>query len=172
MRMFQGPSRRIGGGGRSSGGRHDPWKDSRLGKGSRWEDDRFSITKLPHNGLMINGYEKQTNDEPLTIPYPKEIVSFLDQFVIGQELAKKTLAVGVYQHYKRIEFNIQKQEDALLELAMKKSIQRKDRDRVDQVMSEDLKLNKGFTLSRDPDEDIVMEKSNIVLLGILLLLNL
>ncbi|MDD2497456.1 MAG: ATP-dependent Clp protease ATP-binding subunit ClpX [Desulfitobacteriaceae bacterium] len=36
------------------------------------------------------------------IPKPKEIMSILDQYVIGQDRAKKSLAVAVYNHYKRI----------------------------------------------------------------------
>lgn len=36
------------------------------------------------------------------IPKPKEIKEILDQYVIGQEQAKKSLAVAVYNHYKRI----------------------------------------------------------------------
>ncbi|HAG10899.1 MAG TPA: ATP-dependent Clp protease ATP-binding subunit ClpX [Desulfotomaculum sp.] len=36
------------------------------------------------------------------IPKPKEIKEFLDQYVIGQEDAKKSLSVAVYNHYKRI----------------------------------------------------------------------
>lgn len=36
------------------------------------------------------------------IPKPREIKAFLDQYVIGQEKAKKTLSVAVYNHYKRI----------------------------------------------------------------------
>jgi ATP-dependent Clp protease ATP-binding subunit ClpX len=36
------------------------------------------------------------------LPKPKEIVSFLDQYVIGQEHAKRSLSVAVYNHYKRI----------------------------------------------------------------------
>lgn len=42
--------------------------------------------------------EKVTN----SIPYPQEIKEFLDQYVIGQEEAKKFLSVAVYNHYKRI----------------------------------------------------------------------
>lgn len=48
------------------------------------------------------------------IPSPKEIKETLDQYVIGQEEAKKTLAVAVYNHYKRIaneEENDNKKED-------------------------------------------------------------
>ncbi len=38
-----------------------------------------------------------------SLPVPQEIKKFLDQYVIGQELTKKKLAVAVYNHYKRIE---------------------------------------------------------------------
>ena len=36
------------------------------------------------------------------IPTPREIKQILDDYVIGQEEAKKTLSVAVYNHYKRI----------------------------------------------------------------------
>ncbi len=36
------------------------------------------------------------------IPSPREIKKILDDYVIGQEEAKKTLSVAVYNHYKRI----------------------------------------------------------------------
>ena len=39
---------------------------------------------------------------PSHLPKPSEIKTFLDQYVIGQELPKKTLAVAVYNHYKRL----------------------------------------------------------------------
>ncbi len=39
-----------------------------------------------------------------TLPKPKEIKALLDEYVIGQETAKKKLAVAVYNHYKRIDF--------------------------------------------------------------------
>ena len=38
------------------------------------------------------------------LPRPAEIHEFLDTYIIGQEHAKKILAVAVYNHYKRVEF--------------------------------------------------------------------
>lgn len=43
-----------------------------------------------------------TLEEENTLPKPQEIKKVLDEYVIGQEEAKKTLAVAVYNHYKRI----------------------------------------------------------------------
>src|SRR5690606_18699877 len=37
------------------------------------------------------------------VPKPKEIRAFLDEYVIGQDEAKKILSVAVYNHYKRID---------------------------------------------------------------------
>lgn len=37
-----------------------------------------------------------------SLPYPKQINSFLDQYVIGQDSAKRSLSVAVYNHYKRV----------------------------------------------------------------------
>ena len=39
------------------------------------------------------------------IPAPAEIKAFLDQYVIGQDAAKRVLAVAVYNHYKRLRYN-------------------------------------------------------------------
>lgn len=44
----------------------------------------------------------QTSEEPGKLPTPAEIVANLNDHVIGQEQAKKALAVSVYNHYKRL----------------------------------------------------------------------
>lgn len=44
------------------------------------------------------------------LPKPKDIKAILDQYVIGQDEAKKTLSVAVYNHYKRINYEMQNPE--------------------------------------------------------------
>ena len=58
---------------------------------------------------------KNTITSHLTLLKPVEIKKFLDQYVIGQDDAKKVLAVAVYNHYKRISSKIKKQEEIEIE---------------------------------------------------------
>ena len=58
---------------------------------------------------------KEEEDAKLDIKKPKEIKEFLDQYVVGQDDVKKTLAVGVYNHYKRINNNIIKKSDNIID---------------------------------------------------------
>lgn len=44
-------------------------------------------------------------DPATPIPAPAEIKAFLDQYVIGQDAAKRVLSVAVYNHYKRLRYN-------------------------------------------------------------------
>ncbi|HHW83591.1 MAG TPA: AAA domain-containing protein, partial [Actinomycetales bacterium] len=50
------------------------------------------------------------------LPKPKEIFDFLKEYVIGQDSAKKSLAVAVYNHYKRIQSQSARKGDDTVEL--------------------------------------------------------
>jgi ATP-dependent Clp protease ATP-binding subunit ClpX len=50
---------------------------------------------------------------PNQLPKPQEVKAFLDEYVIGQEVTKKKLAVAVYNHYKRIYMNRQRTSDGI-----------------------------------------------------------
>src|SRR2546426_10038314 len=54
------------------------------------------------DSLPVEGEEEKSR-ERRPLPNPAEIKNVLDQYVIGQERAKKVLAVAVHNHYKRIE---------------------------------------------------------------------
>ena len=52
--------------------------------------------------------EASLDVSPESIPKPREIKEYLDQHIVGQDDAKKVLAVAVYNHYKRIAHNMEK----------------------------------------------------------------
>src|SRR5215216_7260988 len=58
---------------------------------------------LAHN-IIRQEKRKLSSSQPLftSIPSPRQIKEFLDQYVIGQEYAKKALSVAVHNHYKRL----------------------------------------------------------------------
>jgi ATP-dependent Clp protease ATP-binding subunit ClpX len=53
------------------------------------------------NEILVEDDSRQAREKPHKLPSPPEIKAILDQYVIGQEQAKKTLSVAVYNHYKR-----------------------------------------------------------------------
>ena len=55
--------------------------------------------------IIEDEMEEDQNDADINLLKPVEIKNFLDQYVIGQEQAKKVLSVAVYNHYKRITSN-------------------------------------------------------------------
>ncbi len=66
------------------------------------------------NEILAEDEEREVAEAITQVPTPSEIKDILDQYVIGQERAKKTLAVAVYSHYKRI--NSQNGRDGDVEL--------------------------------------------------------
>ncbi len=60
------------------------------------------------NDIIAEEYEREESARATKIPKPVEIKCILDQYVIGQDRAKKILSVAVHNHYKRIELKLDK----------------------------------------------------------------
>ena len=56
--------------------------------------------------IIADEFEESVELDTTSVPKPNEIKNYLDQYVIGQEKAKKSLSVAVYNHYKRISSNL------------------------------------------------------------------
>ena len=90
------------------------------------------------NEQLAEQQRKALDAKGLTLLKPKEITEFLDNYVIGQDEAKKYLSVAVYNHYKRINY----------------------------ISSKNGKGKKGAAKGEGDDlNDLDIEKSNILLVG-------
>ncbi|NLA85505.1 MAG: ATP-dependent protease ATP-binding subunit ClpX [Clostridiales bacterium] len=65
--------------------------------------------------IIEEEFEDASELELKDIPKPVEIKQALDQYVVGQERAKKSLAVAVYNHYKRINSDVKNSDDVELQ---------------------------------------------------------
>jgi len=94
--------------------------------------------RLCKNVLDAEEAQQRRPHRPLTnVPRPADLKRQLDAYCIGQEQAKKTLAVAVHNHYKRVLRRQQNQEGATA----------------------------GHELPDDPHPDVELEKSNILMIG-------
>jgi ATP-dependent Clp protease ATP-binding subunit ClpX len=59
--------------------------------------------------LLQTSPDFEPSEEIRDLPRPTDIKAYLDQYVIGQEEAKRTVSVAVYHHYKRINYRMQMQ---------------------------------------------------------------
>lgn len=67
------------------------------------------------NEIIEEEFSEDVEVELKDVPKPKDIRTILDQYVIGQDEAKKTLSVAVYNHYKRINMGTSKSDDVELQ---------------------------------------------------------
>ena len=67
------------------------------------------------NEILAEDEEREVAETVTQVPAPHEIKAVLDQYVIGQEPAKKALAVAVYNHYKRINSGAKRENDVELD---------------------------------------------------------
>ena len=58
-------------------------------------------------GIISEERRKDAEVNALTLPTPMQINAYLDRFVIGQQEAKRTLSVAVYNHYKRVNMELE-----------------------------------------------------------------
>jgi ATP-dependent Clp protease ATP-binding subunit ClpX len=65
------------------------------------------------NEIIVEELSEQNSLGLNELPKPQAIYEFLDQYVIGQERAKKSLSVAVYNHYKRVQSGTPRGEDGI-----------------------------------------------------------
>ncbi|XP_017039481.1 ATP-dependent Clp protease ATP-binding subunit clpX-like, mitochondrial [Drosophila ficusphila] len=114
-----------------------------------------SLLHVSEENTETKGEAKAVQD--MQLPAPQKIMEYLDRHVVGQDLAKKVLAVAVYNHYKRIQHNLP-QLDQL---------------HISEIGSTEEELSvaglkKEIANWKLPDlqsEDVKLEKSNIIMLG-------
>ena len=93
------------------------------------EDEVYQLISSPDNGAYIcdeciedcqelideSGYNEDGEKMELTLLKPAEIKNRLDEYIIGQERAKKVLSVAVYNHFKRIKHKMKNIDDVELQ---------------------------------------------------------
>jgi len=67
------------------------------------------------NDIIAEEWEEEKEQKPVNLPKPSEIKAILDDYVVGQERAKKILSVAVHNHYKRIFSDIKIMDDVELQ---------------------------------------------------------
>ncbi len=78
-------------------------RDVRSSSRARRSTSATSASSVCNDIIAEDNASRAHDGTRTSLPKPQEIKKFLDEYVIGQEQAKKKLAVAVYNHYKRID---------------------------------------------------------------------
>ena len=70
---------------------------------------------------IITDITKKSTFEKIELPTPSEIKEKLDEYIVGQDEVKKVLAVAVYNHYKRLNYNLTKTDNDTSDVELEKS---------------------------------------------------
>ena len=115
---------------------------------------------------LITTEDLQSRDDntELNIKKPKEIKAFLDEYIIGQDRTKKTLAVAIYNHYKRVKA-LQQQT-----LTMNKQVAdtKNENKETSNLVNENKATVDTVAENKKHEKEIdstVIEKSNILMIG-------
>ncbi|MBW3082266.1 ATP-dependent Clp protease ATP-binding subunit ClpX [Bifidobacterium phasiani] len=95
--------------------------------------------------IIAEERERDAEVNTLRLPKPAEICAYLDRYVVGQDAAKRTLSVAVYNHYKRVNMELREAATELGASGQGRPIRARRRN--------------------DPLADVQVAKSNILLLG-------
>ncbi|WEV65279.1 ATP-dependent Clp protease ATP-binding subunit ClpX [Bifidobacterium sp. ESL0764] len=116
--------------------------------------------------LINDDNDKDVKINALNLPKPSEIYAYLDQYVVGQPQAKRTLSVAVYNHYKRVNMEmgegVHGSGAGMGKAAAASGASHRS------GTAEDAKAGPGRRSGRrvaDPLADVQVAKSNILLLG-------
>jgi ATP-dependent Clp protease ATP-binding subunit ClpX len=107
---------------------------------------------------------KPAAEEPAPLPSPQEIFDFLQQYVVGQDPAKKALSVAVYNHYKRV-----RAQEAAAEAKQGPAVAGRSAKDAAPAKSTKGAARAGASAADDAEEsaeeDVEVAKSNVLIVG-------
>ncbi len=115
------------------------------------------------NEIIEEEFAEAVEQELTELPKPREIFDFLEQYIVGQEQAKRALSVAVYNHYKRIRSADVKPRADKGGLSAEETVAAASRPVVPGASREDAPAAKGA--KQVDEEQVDISKSNVLFIG-------